>query len=578
MPSDSDAIPAGTSTSSPNGTHWLRDCLLLTLLAGLWFCAFLGMRPLANPDEGRYSEIPREMAASGDFVTPRLNGVKYFEKPPLLYWLSALTFKTFGLSEFTARFWGGCFALFGVLLTYATARTIYGRQAGIWSAIVLSTSILYYVLGQIILLDTAVAVTISGALFCFLLAMRQPRGRKRFALFMAFYVFMALATLTKGLIGIALPGAVVFLWVLLLNRWKALWPFYPLAGTLLLLAIAAPWHVLAARANPDFLHFYFIHEHWERFTTRVHGRYQPWWFFLALLPAGVFPWTLFAYHAVRDALAGGWKARHHHAEAWFFAIWIGFVVAFFSKSQSKLVPYILPVFPAVAVMVGPFLAKQWQERRGTGWRTPAWIFIALAAGLAVAACVARPPTDHPELLPTLPVLRTVIVLAMAGGIWSCLSGLRRGNPRRVLAAIAGSCAVAMLSVNLAGNAYDSASTKPLSMILKPILKPEDRIYNVRFYAQDMPFYLNLDLKKLVNVVLYRGELQFGVEAEPEASATRFIDVPTFYKQWTQPGTAYAVMHKWDYELCFSKEQLPHTVLGATNRYCLVVNQANWPKP
>ena len=254
MPTTSSPVPLDIRSTRAS---WFTDLAVIAVAATLWFCAMIGQRPLSNPDEGRYTEIPREMAASGDFVTPRLNGVKYFEKPPLVYWLSALTFRKFGVSEFTARIWGGIFSVLGVLLTYSTARSLYDRSTGIWSAIVLSTSLIYYVLSQIILLDMAVAVTMSGALFSFILAMREPRGRKRFGLFMAFYAFMALATLSKGLIGIAIPGAVIFFWVLLLNRWKALWPFYPIVGSALLLAIAAPWHVLAARANPDFLDFYF---------------------------------------------------------------------------------------------------------------------------------------------------------------------------------------------------------------------------------------------------------------------------------------------------------------------------------
>ena len=209
--------PGTPAAARPAGAGWWRDLTVLALLAGLWFCGLLGLRSMGNPDEGRYTEIPREMAVTGDFVTPRLNGVKYFEKPPLVYWLSALTIRQFGVNEFTARLWGGLFAVFGVLVTYAAARSLYGRGAGIRAAVVLSTTLMYYVLSQIILLDMAVAVTISGALFAFILAMREPRGRRRLGWFLTFYACMALATLSKGLIGIAIPGAVIFCWVLLLN-------------------------------------------------------------------------------------------------------------------------------------------------------------------------------------------------------------------------------------------------------------------------------------------------------------------------------------------------------------------------
>ncbi len=207
MPSSSPAPPAESVHTVSIRTSWSKDLIILALVSGVWFFGLLGFRPYANPDEGRYTEIPREMAVTGDFVTPRLNGVKYFEKPPLIYWLSALTFKTLGVTPFTARLWSAIFALAGVLMTYAAARCLHGREVGIASAVVLGTSLLYYALGQIIILDMGVAVTLAGALFAFILAMREPAGRKRLALFVTFYVCIALATLIKGLIGFLLPSA-----------------------------------------------------------------------------------------------------------------------------------------------------------------------------------------------------------------------------------------------------------------------------------------------------------------------------------------------------------------------------------
>ncbi|MEI8037709.1 MAG: phospholipid carrier-dependent glycosyltransferase [Verrucomicrobiota bacterium] len=561
------SIPGGSGRPT-----WLRDLTVLALVAGLWFCALLGLRPLSNPDEGRYTEIPREMAASGDFVTPRLDGVKYFEKPPLVYWLSALTFRQFGVNEFTARLWGGLFSLAGVLLTYSTTRVLYGRAAGIWAAIVLATTLFYYVMSQIILLDMAVAVTISGALFTFILAMQEPRGRRRLGLFLAFYAFMGLATLSKGLIGIALPGAVIFLWVLLLNRWRALWPFYPLLGTVLLLAVAAPWHVYAARANADFLNFYFVHEHWLRFTTRIHGRFKPWWFFLPILLVGLFPWVFFARQVLRDALAGGWAARKQNAESWFFLIWVVFIVAFFSKSQSKLVPYILPVFPALAVLFGRTLAGVWQGRRANPLRGGAWAYIATCLLLLLAFFVAprffgEDLKDQPELAAYLPVLQLTLGGTLLLGAAAAALGLRRNHPRLILGAMALAGAGLLVALNLGGSSFEKTSTKKIALILKPRLKPEDRVYCLGYYAQDLPVYLN----RLVSLVDNRGELDFGIAAEPALTATRFVVGAEFPSHWARPGTAYAVVRKNSYAAWFASHHLPHRVLADTGHFVLVVN-------
>lgn len=547
-------------------SSWIKDLLLLSLAAGLWFCGLLGLRPLANPDEGRYSEIPREMAASGDPVTPRLNGVKYFEKPPLLYWLTAITFKTFGVNPFTARLWNGLFAVLGVLMTYVAARVLQGRTAGIWSAVVLSTSLLYHGLTHILLLDMAVAVEMAGALFAFMLAVREPRGRKRLGFFLAFYVFMALATLTKGLIGFMLPGAVAFLWLLLLNRWKSLWPFYPILGTVVFLGIAAPWHVLAELANPSAdgtvwpwyarglaLHlthqntgwawFYFVNEHFLRFTTREHGRYEPWWYFLPVLIGGLFPWTIFGWQAVKNALAGGWKARREHPEAWLLVIWIAFIVLFFSKSQSKLVPYILPVFPALAVLLGTYLTEKFDPVMLKRGRAGAWGFVGSLVLIAAAVIVMHAPKSQPDFQARLPVLKTWLVgsLLLGSGVTSIL--IRRNQGSWVRVGIAGSTALFLLAPTFAARDLDHSSGKDFATILKPRIKPEDRLYTLGLYPQDLPVYLN----RLVSVVEYEGELQFGIHAEPEVSAGRYLNRDDFFKHWAEPGTTYALMRTWYYE-------------------------------
>lgn len=553
------------NTDSPVSATWLKDLTVIALIAVLWFCSLLGMRPLSNPDEGRYTEIPREMAVSGDFVTPRLNGVKYFEKPPLVYWLSALTFREFGVSEFTARIWGGLFSVIGVLLTYAAGRALHGRGTGIWAAISLSTTLIYFVLSQIILLDMAVAVTMSGALFAFIVAMREPAGKKRFGLFMAFYGFMALATLSKGLIGIAIPGAVIFFWVLLLNRWKPLWPFYPVTGTVVLLAIAAPWHVLAAQANHDFLNFYFYHEHWLRFTTRIHGRYEPWWFFIPLFIGGLFPWVYFSGRALKLSIPGGWKARREHADAWFLVIWIAFIILFFSKSQSKLVPYILPVFPACAILIGRYLSGVWQGRADLKYRPASIAFLVTAVLLGIAAFVVPGPKNQPELASALPLLRVTVGATLLAGAIAVFAGIRLNRPRVILSSITLATALFFVAAAFGGGSFDKASTKKFALILKPILKPEDRVYCVGFYGQDLPVYLN----RLVNVVDYEGELEFGIHAESETTAKRFLTREAFGADWNQPGNSYALVRKGHLEKWVDHLNISYEIIDKSDRFILI---------
>ncbi len=592
------AVPPSTPDAFADKAGWGRDLLLLTLVLSLWFGMFLGSRPLNNPDEGRYTEIPREMAATGDYVTPRLNGVKYFEKPPLVYWLSALTFEvvgplkgTDGVNEWTARFWGAVFALIGGLMTYAAGRALYGRAAGWWAALVVVTSILYYGLSRIILLDMVVGVTMAGALFAFILGIREPAGARRRWLFMAFYMFMALATLTKGLIGFVLPCMVAFVWLLVLNQWRTLRPCHPFSGALLLLAITVPWHWLAALRNPSvdgtvwpgyarglalhqagqdpgWMWFYFVREHFLRFTTTEHGRFEPWWFFMPILVAGLFPWIVFAWQATRQSLAGGWRERGKHLEAWFLVFWIVLIVAFFSKSQSKLVTYISPVFPAAAVLIGHYLAKAWAERGARGVRAGLWVFAGLALALAIAAAAFPLPAKQAALAPQLLPWRFFVGAVMGGGALAIILCLRKANVRGALIGLVATCVVFFTAANVVGGLFDDRSTKSLAAVLKPRLQPTDEVYVVSDYAQDLPVYLG----RTVNVVNYIGELQYGIEAEPAKTASRFMKIPAFLVRWGQPGTAYAVVRTGGYKTLFGDAGLPFTVIAQTPRYVLVVNR------
>ena len=268
---------------------------------GILYFAVLGRAPLDPKDEGRYAEIPREMLATGDWVTPRLDGVNYFEKPPLMYWAVAASESVFGPAEWAVRAPVALFGLAGVLITYAAARGLYGRAAGLAAAVVLGTAVFYAALSRILVLDMAVSVLMSATLFCFILGVREAPGARRRWFFMGLYASAALATLTKGLIGFLLTGAVMFLWLLLFRQWKRLRPMHLPSGILLFLAIAAPWHLLAAQRNPGWAHFYFIHEHWERFTTTEHGRIGPWYYFIPIVVGGLFPWIGFLGPAVRRA-------------------------------------------------------------------------------------------------------------------------------------------------------------------------------------------------------------------------------------------------------------------------------------
>ena len=564
MPSPESPVP---SAAAP----WRRDLLWLALLFGLLFGFRLGSYPLGNPDEGRYAEIPREMVASGDWVTPRLNGVNYFEKPPLMYWATAVALKVAGPSEWSMRAMPVLFGLGGVLLTYAAARRLHGREAGIAAAAVLGTSLLYFTIAHIILLDMAVSVLMSATLFCFILGVNEPPGARRRWLFYGLYASAALAVLTKGLIGVLVTGAVMFLWLLGFNQWKRLRPLHLPTGLLLFLAIAAPWHLLAAQHNETWAHRYFVYEHFQRFLTPAASRPGAWYYYILIILAGLIPWVGFLFPAVRDGLRGGWAARAKNANAWFFVTWVLFIFLFFTKSQSKLPPYILPVFPALAVLIGAWLAKVLRSGEPGRLRLGLGVF-SFVCGLLAAAfflVVARPGLVRMDLAQALTLKPYAFSLAgvlLTGGIVAPWLARARGV-RAALTGVFVTMAAFFAVLQFAAPFIQKPGTKDLALEVKAAVQPGDRVMHYHEFFHDFTFYA----ERVVDLVDFKGELELEEDAAARASG-RFITEAEFRRQWAGPVRLWVVARRRDVKELFADPAFRYHLLGQTEDHYLFSNQ------
>lgn len=549
----------------------LRDTLLLVLALTLLFGFALGKRALWEPDEGRYAEIPREMVVSGDYVTPRLNGVKYFEKPPLFYWLQAGAIEAFGVSEWSLRLWPALFAVLGCLAVYLAGRQLYDRHTGLLAAAVLATSPLYYELGRAVTLDMAVSVMISVALLAFLIGLEQSPGHGRRAYMWTFYVSAAFATLTKGLIGFVLPGLVIGAWIVLMGEWRQLKKVYLLSGAVLFLVIAAPWHVVVAWVNPEFGYFYFVHEHFLRYLTRVHGRYEPVWFFVPVLLLGLYPWTAFLIQSVKANLPVSWAQRHERGQELFLLLWAAMVLAFFSLSSSKLIPYILSLLPPLALLVARYLAHMWDQRQDAGMRAGFWAVFVVGVSGGVALALAAHFASHQEVITALGwhVYALAGALLLAGFlplIANRLRGLSAG-----LTAIIVTWIVFLGALTLSLPQLDSQrSIKSLALTLKLHLRPGDEVMTYRAYYQDLPVYLG----RLVTVANWKGELAFG--AAVEDTSRWIIDDETAWQRLRAPRTVYLVTERANLEDLHRRSEGKLRVIAEKGHHALLVNQPSQP--
>src|SRR5262244_2168064 len=268
---------------------------ILLALGLLFFLPKLGM-PLLDPDEGLYAEIPLEMVTSGDWIIPHVNGLPYLEKPPLYFWLTALTFEVFGPSEWATRLWSAIAALGTVVLTWRIGRRLYGAPAGIMAGVVMASLVGHALYVRRASTDQLLVFCLTLAMYGFVRDAERPdRGRARFLLF---YVGAALAVLAKGFIGIVFPVLIVGLGLAVVRRlgWRELNLF---RGAALFLAIAVPWHVLVAWRSPALFNFYVVDNHLLRFLNA--RRYveddvpssTPAFLLASFLWA--FPWSVFAF-------------------------------------------------------------------------------------------------------------------------------------------------------------------------------------------------------------------------------------------------------------------------------------------
>ncbi len=557
------------STRSEAEANGMRDLFLLTVLIALFFGIMLGNRPLSVPDEGRYAEIAREMAATGDYLTPRLNGVKYLEKPALFYWLESLSIKLFGLKEFTLRLWPALFALLGCLAVYGAGKRLYGRRSGIIAAVVLATSSLYYALSRIIILDMPVTVLLTVALLLFLIGTHETPGPKRRFFLWGFYAFAALAVMTKGLIGILIPVMVIGAWIVILWEWRMLRTIYLPSGLLIFLLIAVPWHILVGRANPEFFNFYFIHEHFQRYLTKIHGRYHPDWYFIPILILGLFPWTAFLVQAVTYSAPSSWRERHEHRDALFLMLWAGLVFLFFSASDSKLIPYILPVVPPLSILIGRYLSHAWDGGELPGIRTGTAIYavlsVIMAAGLALAPRY-RPEMNGSGLHPDFYLLAVVIG---AGALSASVLHWRKKFAWAFFAIVL-CTALFLLLADGAFPGLDTRSIKSLAVPLKQQLRPDNEVATYGTYYQDLPVYL----ERRITVANWKGELEFGTTVED--TSRWIIDDQEFWKRWNGPVTVYMLTKRSIYDELLAAGQRNIYLIASTDEDVLTVNKEMKP--
>lgn len=521
-------------TSLPSTPRSRRKSLLLAIVAGTLFAAAwfagLGARDLSHPDEGRYAEIPREMAATGDWITPHLDGLKYFEKPPLQYWITAEAFELLGAGNGPARIWPALTGLLSVAWVAFVGRRLFGKAAGAFAAIVLGSGLLWVGMGHILTLDMGFSACLAFFLGSLAIAQThrdEPRPRRAWML--AAWVALAAAVLSKGPAAIVLAGGSLAIYAVWQRDRGLVRSLSLLPGLALFLLLTVPWFAVVGVRNPGFTQFFFVHEHLDRFATNEAGRVHPWWTFLVVIVFGSAPWIVTSIGAIFRPGFGRRSERGGFDPVRLLWVWGAFTVVFFSISRSKLIPYVLPAFPALALLAGRRLAERPLVR--ADGIAAILIGIALLVLATVPGVLPIREATSDVVLFHAPYVLGAATLFLAGGIVATF--LRRGiRPAAVLAGTS-LCAALLL---LFGATHQPRSTimRRIANAIRAGIPADAPVYCVERYDQSLPFYLG----RTVDLVGTRGELAFGLAEQPQREIG---DLDTFAATWRNLDQAAALV-------------------------------------
>lgn len=541
---------------------------ILFLIPLLLYVVTLPFAPLMEPDEGRYSAIPSAMNATCDYVTPRLKKAVYFEKPPLAYWATAITFRIFGENEFSSRLFAALCAWGCIILTYRMGMFFHDTRTGLYAGAVLTTFLYHAAIGRINILDMPLAFFVCMAIWSGFRYLASTERRK-IRLYLL-YTFSALAFLTKGLIGIVFPFGVVVVWLIVSHRWRETFTLFSPLGILLFAAIAMPWLILVQKANPDFVRFFFIQEHLLRYATRMHNRYQPFYFYLPIIMVGTLPWCAFLPEVLRGIRRNA-GIIFSNVEKRFLLVWICLILTFFSISSSKLIPYIAPIFLPISLIFG-HLFRIYEDNQDTAVGTAVplrYRVTVILQALLFTAILLAPLFPHDYQVDpgiwwpwvVFPILLQILILFLPDRVRA-----RAGKGWFLTIYILFAVFLGLVTFPVAQYLTPYKSAWPLSQAVKTHLPAGATLYQYGISLYGIDFYTGLRTPIVDDI----GELGYGSEQLPREERERyFLSSASFFRLLQEKEGVYCATEGSEKMARLKKEVPALTVLWHNDVYYLV---------
>jgi 4-amino-4-deoxy-L-arabinose transferase-like glycosyltransferase len=552
----------------PTTRLWLAGAAYAILIATVYAYGSYAA-PLTEPDETRYAEIAREMLVRGDWVTPHLNFVKYFEKPPLVYWGTAAAFVAFGVGELSARLPSLLSAIATIALTVWLAARMYGASTALLALPIIAVGPLFGLMAQTLVLDTSltfcVTLAMVGVWLGFASSVAAPTATARrppSAMYRVAYAATALAVLVKGPVAAVLVGASALLFLALHGGWRVVRPALDWRGFALAAAIVLPWFIVVSWRNPEFLHFFVVDQHIARYLwTTEHG--EPIWFFVPVIPLALAPWGLAVLldpPLLRAALA----PRAWSVPSRFLIIWAAVIVGFFSLSTSKLLTYVLPAMPPLAILTARALLLGIEQGRTRGVARLSWALLIMGPLMSLCGAVLPFLVTHWRMPAVTPYLIAGGPLLLATG-WCTRRALAGGRSYAALAALSVGW-LAIFAVAAAGRGVAN-QYKELGLALRAAATPEDRVAMYASFTHGIAFYA----ERRVIMLRSWGELKFGSQ-QGEQSDWFWPSLDDLRREWAAPGRLFVVINRKDLDGLDPPLQPAPTVVAAQGRKLVVVNR------
>ena len=593
-------------TQKTSSYRWALFVVLL--LFGIVYISSLTSPALLDDADASHSEAAREMYARGDYVTLHINGVRYLEKAPLIYWLVAFGFHVFGVGELAVRLPSALAMFLLMLLAYRWSRRAFSERVGIYAALFVATTVGFYLFSRILIPEAVLSLLIAASLWFFLTALEPDGGTWRWY---AGYACVALAVLAKGLIGVIFVGIIMFSFVALSGDWRRWREFHLFSGTLLFLLIAAPWHLLAGYRNKGFFWFYFVNEHFLRFLGKRYPKdYSklPAYLYWTLHLAWLFPWSMYFPLVLKDSWQ---KLRSKVAVARFdarsrllFWLWSGIILVFFAFSTNQEY-YTFPAYFPLIVLLALAVSSSEVDEAGkrSGWLIGATALVAVAS--VISGCLLVAGLWSSRHLPFVPDIGTVLAkhdlandtlsmshmldlsdesfaalrlpatLAAIAFLLGPLTSLVLRWKRRNWAAtwtMAVTMTAFLFAAHVALERFEPyLSSKPLAQKIAPELQANDRvmIYGDQSFGSSLLFYLQRPIE-LVNGK--SSSMWFG---------STFPDVPKIYlsdadllREWSSTTRIFLFVTTYQKAQVDSLIQAPKYVIAESSGKTIYSNRPN----